>query len=207
MEKTKTLSQWRNIKYMLPLCLILTVFLLAGCAIGGGSTNGSSTPTPTATKSSVGTAVTPTSGVGGITPTITTSATCSLVTSAQASTILGGTVQTQSSTVSTGIGTENANTCVYTSSQGAVASLGVVSTADATTAHTAFTELQQITKTTAGTKYQDVSGLGDGAFTNGTTLYVLKGKTLMLVTVTNSDPTKVLPQEKQFAQDALPKVS
>jgi len=183
------------------------VFLLAGCAIGGGSTGSSSTPTATATKGSVSTAVTPTSGIGGITPTITTSTTCNLVTSAQASTILGGTVRTQSSTVSTGAGTENANTCTYTSSQGDKASLGVVTTTDATIAQAAFSELQQTTKTTAGTKYQDVSGLGDGALTSGTTLYVLKGKTLMLVTVINSDPTKVLPEEKQFAQGALPNVS
>jgi hypothetical protein len=205
MEKTKTLSQWLNIKYLLPVCLILAVFLLAGCAIGGSTTSGSSTPT--ATKGSVSTAVTPTSGVGGITPTITTSATCNLVTSAQASTILGGTVQTQSSTITTGVGTGNANACTYTSSQGDIASLAVVTTTDATTAHSAFAELQQITKTTAGSKYQDVTGIGDGAFTSGITLYVLKGKTLMIVTVTNSDPTKVLPAEKQFALDALPNVS
>ncbi len=204
MQKTKTLTQWLHIKYLLPMCLILAVLLLAGCSFGGGTTGSGSTPTATTGSGSTG--ITPTTGLG-VTPTITTSTTCNIVTTAQASTILGGTVQTQSSTVSTGIGTENANTCTYTSSQGGVASLGVVSTTNATTAQTAFSELQQITKTTAGTKYQDVTGLGDGAFTNGTTLYVLKGKTLLLVTVVNSDSTKVLPQEKQFALDALPNVS
>jgi hypothetical protein len=206
MEKTKTLSQWLNIKYMVPVCLMLAVLLLAGCAIGGGGTT-SSGSTPTATTGSGITAVTPTSGVGGLTPTITTSSTCSLVTANQAGTILGGTVQTRSSTVTTGVGTTNANACVYTSSQGPNATLAVVTTSDATIAQTTFSELQQTTKISAGSKYQDVTGLGDGAFTNGATLYVLKGKTLMIITVTNSDLTKVLPQEKQFAQDALPQVS
>jgi hypothetical protein len=206
MAKTKTLSQWLNIKYMLPVCLILAAFLLAGCAIGGGGTGSSSTPT--ATTGSGSTAITPTSGsIGGITPTITTSAICDLVNSAQASTILGGTVQTRSSTVSTGIGSTNADACVYTSSQGTGASLAVVTATDATIAQATFSELQQTMRISAGSKYQDVTGLGDSAFTNGTTLYVLKGKTVMIITVTDSDSTKVLPEEKLFAQDALPKIS
>ena len=200
---TKTLSHWPDIKYTLPMFLIVAVFLLAGC--GGGSTTGSSS-TPTATTGSGSTGVTPTTGTG-ITPTITTSGTCTFVTAAQASTILGGTVQTQSSSVSTGIGTGNANACVYTSSQGGGATLAVVSSTDAATAQSTFTQLQQVMKTTSGSQYQDVTGLGDSAFTTGKTLYVLKGKTWMFITVTNNDSTKILPEEKQFALDALPHVS
>lgn len=202
MKNTKALSQWLNIKYILPVFFTVAVFLLVGC--GGGSTT-SSGSTPTATTGNGSSGATPTTGTGGLTPTITTSGTCNLVTTSQASTILGGTVQARSSTAT--IGTSTADVCVYTSAQGAGASLAVVSSTDATTARNAFTQLQQVTKTTSGSQYQDVSGLGDGAFTNGKVLYVLKGKTLMIITVTDSNSANILPAEKQFAQDALPKVS
>jgi len=81
-----------------------------------------------------------------------------------------------------------------------------VTATDTTTAHTTFTQLQQAAKSSAGSKYQDVSGLGDSAFTTGTILHVLKGKDVMLVTVIGGDSTKALSEEKQFAQDAVPKL-
>ncbi len=204
MKNIKTLSHWLNMKYTMPMFFIVAVFLLAGC--GGGSSGTTNTgSTPTATTGSGSTAATPTTGTGASTPTITISSTCNIVTTAQASTILGGTVQTQSSSVT--IVTTTANACAYKSSQGGTATLAVIAATDTTTAHNTFTQLQQATRATSGSKYQDVSGLGDGAFTNGTTLYVLKGKTLMVITVISSDSTKILPEEKQFAQDALPNVS
>jgi hypothetical protein len=67
--------------------------------------------------------------------------------------------------------------------------------------------LQQASQATGGSQYQTVSGLGDAAFTNGKILYVLKGKTVMIITVTPTDTTKTLAEEKLFAQAALPKVS
>ncbi len=185
-----------HVKFLVPIFAIVALFLLAAC---GGS---SSTPTATAGSSTV--AVTPTTAA--ITPTTAGSSSCSLVTATQAGTILGGTVQTQSNSVT--IGTTKATGCAYTSSQGgSAASLEVVSATDSTTAHSTFTQLQQASQGTGGSQYQTVSGLGDAAFTNGKILYVLKGKTIMIVTVTATDSTKALSEEKQFAQAALPKVS
>ncbi|MEO8972837.1 MAG: hypothetical protein ABI406_14710, partial [Ktedonobacteraceae bacterium] len=91
--------------------------------------------------------------------------------------------------------------------QGSAASLAVVAATDATTAHATFTQLQQASQGTGGSQYQTVSGLGDAAFTNGKILYVLKGKSIMIVTVVTTDTTKTLSDEKLFAQAALPKVS
>lgn len=197
-KHAKSHAHLRNMKYLLPIFAIIALFLLAAC--GGGTTTGSGSSTPTATTGSSTVAVTPTTAAS--TPTTTSSDSCSLVTAAQAGTILGGTVQTRSTSET--IGTTQATGCGYASSTGGSASLAVVSSTDASTA---FTQLQQAAQATGGSKYQTVSGLGDAAFTNGTSLYVLKGKTIMIITVTSSDSAKALSEEKQFAQSALPKVS
>lgn len=200
-QHAKFYARWLSMNYVLPIFAIIALFLLAAC--GGGTTTGSGSSTPTATTGSSTGAATPTTAAS--TPTTTSSDSCSLVTAAQAGTILGGTVQTRSTSET--IGTTQATGCGYASSSGGSASLAVVSSPDATTAHTAFTQLQQAAQATGGSKYQTVSGLGDAAFTNGTVLYVLKGKTIMIITVSSSDSTKALSEEKQFAQSALPKVS
>lgn len=197
-----SLFHWLHVKYLLPIFAIGALFLLAAC--GGSTTTTGSSSTPTATSGSSTVAVTPTTAATA--PTTTGSSSCSLVTAAQAGTILGGTVQTKSNAVT--IGTTQAAGCAYTSSQGgSAASLEVVSATNSTTAHLTFTQLQQASQGTGGSQYQAVSGLGDAAFTNGKILYVLKGKTIMIVTVTATDSTKALSEEKQFAQAALPKVS
>jgi hypothetical protein len=197
-----SLFHWLHVKYLWPTFAITALFMLAACGGSTATTGSSSTPTATAGGSTV--AATPTTAA--ITPTTTGSSSCSLVTATQAGTILGGTVKTQSNSVT--IGTTQATGCAYTSSLGgSSASLEVVSATDSTTAHSTFTQLQQASQGTSGSQYQTVSGLGDAAFTNGKILYVLKGKTIMIVTVTATDSTKALSEEKQFAQAALPKVS
>ncbi len=200
-KNSSSLSQSRMIRYLLPVFAIVALFLLVACGGGGSTASGGSTPTATTGSTTV--AATPT--VAATMPTTTGSDSCSYVSATQAGTILGGTVQTHSTTEN--VGTTQATGCGYSSSTGGVASLAVVTSSDANTAHAAFTQLQQVAQSTSGSKYQVVSGLGDGAFTNGTVLYVLKGKTLMLITVAGSDSSKVLAEEKQFAQEALPKVS
>lgn len=203
-KHAQSLFHWLHMlhmQYLLPVVAIGALFLLAAC--GGGTTTTGSSSTPTATTASGSVAVTPTTAV--VLPTTTGSDSCSFVTAAQAGTILGGTVQTQSNSET--VGASQATGCAYASTTGGAASLSVVTTTDATTAHATFTELQTASQATAGAKYQTVSGLGDAAFTDGKVLYVLKGKTVMIITATNSDSTKVLPEEKQFALDALPKVS
>lgn len=188
-------------KYLLPIFAIAALFLLAAC--GGSITTTGSSSTPTATTASSTAAATPTTAA--TTPTTTGSDSCSLVTATQAGTILGGTVQTQSNSVP--IGPTKATGCGYSSNQGSTASLAIIVATDATTAHSIFTQLQQASQGTGGSQYQVVSGLGDAAFTNGKILYVLKGKTVMIITVTPTDTTKTLTDEKLFAQAALPKVS
>ncbi|HVB23259.1 MAG TPA: hypothetical protein VNG51_15060 [Ktedonobacteraceae bacterium] len=197
LKHTKSHAHWLHMQYLLPIFAIGVLFLLAAC--GGGTTTGSSA-TPTATTGSSSVAATPT-----VAPTTTGSDSCSIVSATQATTILGGTVQTHSNSET--VGASQATGCAYASTTGGAASLSIVTTTDATTAHATFTELQTASQATAGAKYQTVSGLGDAAFTDGKILYVLKGKTVMIITVANSDSTKVLPEEKQFAQAALPKVS
>src|SRR5258708_5643856 len=142
-----------NMTYILPVFFVVGLFLLAACG-GSGTTNGNGSTTPTATTGSGSTAVTPT-----VTATATwdSRCACSLGTTDQASKILGGTVQTQPTSIT--IGTMKANGCGYKSSQGGEASLSMVSAADTTTAHSTFNQLQQSTKTSAGSQYQDVSGL------------------------------------------------
>ncbi|MHB8596448.1 MAG: hypothetical protein ACYDER_06515 [Ktedonobacteraceae bacterium] len=199
-----TLSHWLHVKYLLPVFAIAALFLLAAC--GGSTTTTGSSSTPTATTGSSTAATTPTTAaITPTTPTTTGSSSCSLVTATQAGTILGGTVQTQSNSVT--IGTTQATGCGYSSNQGSTASLAVVAATDATTAHSTFTQLQQASQGTSGSQYQTVSGLGDAAFTNGKILYVLKGNSIMIITVVTTDTTKTLPDEKLFAQAALPKVS
>jgi len=199
----KTFSHCLHMKYAMPLFVVVGMFLVAACGGGSGGTTGTGS-TPTATTGGI--AATITAVIGSGTPSVTTSNTCSIVTTAQAGMILGGTVQTRSFTES--IATTTLKICQYNSSQqGAEATLGVAGAADPTTAHTLFAELQQSLKTTSGSNYQDVSGLGDEAFYTGSVLYVRKGKTLMVITVTHTDSTKILSDEKQFAQDALPNVS
>jgi len=198
LKHAKSHTQWLHMKYLWPIFAISTLFLLAAC--GGGTTAGSSA-TPTATTGSSSVAATPT-----VAPTTTTvSDSCSLVSATQATTILGGTVLTRSHVET--VGASQATACEYTSSTNAAASLAVITATDTTTAQATFSELQQISQATGGSEYQVVNGLGDSAFTNGKILYVLKGKTVMVITVANGDSTKVLPEEKQFAQAALPKVS
>ena len=194
-------SHWLHVKYLVPVFAIAALFLLAAC--GGSTTTTGSSSTPTATTGSSSVAATPT--VAPTVPTTTGSSSCSLVTAAQAGSILGGTVQTQSNSVT--IGTTQATGCGYSSNQGSTASLAVVAATDATTAHSTFTQLQQASQGTSGSQYQAVSGLGDAAFTNGKILYVLKGKSIMIITVVTTDTTKTLTDEKLFAQAALPKVS
>ena len=199
--------QLSYVKYLLPILLIV-VFVLAACGGSSGTSGNTSSAaaTPTvgagAASPTTGAATTPT--VGGNSTSTTSSGACSLVTAAQAGSLLGGTVQTQPESVT--VGTTQASGCAYKTTQGAAASISVVAAADTTTAKSTFSQLEQATKTTSGSQYQTVSGLGDGAFTNGKTLYVLKGKSLMIVTVLNNS-TSPLSIEKQFAQAALPKVS
>lgn len=193
-------------KFLLSVSSIVLLFVVAACSSSG---SGSSSATPTPTTGSASATATPTTSTAA-TPTITvtvvtgTGNACTFVTAAQAGQILGGTVQTQPTSVT--IGSTKADACGYKSSQSGEASLSIVTAADPTTAHSTFTQLQQAAKSSAGSKYQDVSGVGDSAFTTGTILYVLKGKNVMLVTVLGGDATKALSEEKQFAQDALPKL-
>lgn len=195
----KKLSHRLHSSYLLPISILVLLFVLAAC--GGSGSGSSATPTPTTGNANA--TATPTIT---ITITVTGSGTaCTLVTAAQAGQILGGTVQTQPTSIT--IGSTKADACGYKSSQGIDASLSVVVAADTTTAHSTFTQLQQATQSSAGSAYQVVSGLGDSAFTNGKILYVLKGKSVMLVTVLSTDTTKNVSEEKQFAQDALPKLS
>jgi Protein of unknown function (DUF3558) len=196
-KRMQSFSYCLNVKHMLPVVFFVALLLLAACG-SSGTTNGNSSATPTTTTARGNTPTTTTTGSGnGIDA-------CSLVTTDQASKILGGSIHTEPNSVT--IGTFQANGCGYKSSQGGAASLSEVSSKDTTSAHTMFTQLQQATKASGGSKYQDVSGLGDGAFTNGKILYVLKGKTVMVVVVLEKDATTVVDAEKQFAQDALQKV-
>ena len=203
----KTLSSWLCTRYLLSISILVLLFIIAAC---GGSGSGTSSTTPTPTSGSANATSTPTTSTA-TTPTIAITVTasgtaCTLVTAAQAGQILGGTVQTQPTSIT--IGSTKADACGYKTSQSTTAaSLSVVVAADTTTAHSTFTQLQQATQSSAGSAYQVVSGLGDSAFTNGKILYVLKGKSVMLVTVLSTDTTKIVSEEKQFAQDALPKLS
>ena len=201
----KKLSHRLYTSFLLPTSILVLLFVLAAC--GGSGSGSSATPTPTTgSANATATPTTYTATTPTITITVTGSGTaCTLVTAAQAGQILGGTVQTQPTSIT--IGSTKADACGYKSSQGIDASLSVVVAADTTTAHTTFTQLQQATQSSAGSAYQVVSGLGDSAFTNGKILYVLKGKSVMLVTVLSTDATKNVSEEKQFAQDALPKLS
>lgn len=187
--------------YMTPLLVIGVVVLLAGCSLGG---SGTTNPGPTAPGT---TAVTPTTPARATTPPVTTSGACTLVTTAQASAVLGGSVQAHDlGIVRDGPVTEHA--CVYVvPPNGAAATLGVYVAPNSTTAQTAFAELRQQQKAAHPTRFQDISGLGDAAFTNGSLLYAIKGSTILGVGVQGVPSPSILPDEQQFAQDALPNVS
>ena len=202
-----TFSHRLNLKYPLPLFFMIAMFLLASCGGGSGGTP-TTGPTPTATTASI--VATVTNAAGTITPavTVTTSGVCSLVTTAQAGMILGAAVQTTTNTVN--VQGMPVNNCVYfVSLNGSSPSAGISEAVepDTTTAQTIYTELQQVVKTQNPTAYQDISGIGDQAFTDGSVLYIRKGKTVLIITVKNTGSAKILPDEKLFAQDALANVS
>lgn len=202
----KTFSPRLKLKYTMSLFVLVALFVLAGCGSGSSSPQTTGT-TPTATSGRI--VATPTTAQGASTPTLLTPNSCNLATTAQASAILGATAQAHSIGIIHSI--IPVDFCQYTTTAGPppgpAADLGVGVASDPTSAQTLFTEAQQQAKAQDPSTYQDVSGLGDAAFTATHALYVLKGKSILVILVFYVPSSNPLPDEKLFAQAALPNVS
>ncbi len=187
---------------VLALSMIIALLLLVGCGGSVPGTTGNGTPREVPTTAS--TPTTATGSTGTVAPSNVDP--CSLVTTQQVSQILGATVQSQQQTVS--IGTTQAPSCHYTSTQqGAIASLGLLVNQDTTTAQSAFSQLKQAVQATAGSQFQTINGVGSDAFTDGNVLYVLKDNVLLVTAAAvaghSTDKSMSLRAEQQLAQAAV----
>jgi hypothetical protein len=126
---------------------------------------------------------------------------CTLVTAAEASTILGVTLQ--SNTVPEG----SASRCVYfTAADGPSTTFAAININPA--GKTTYDSVKQSLQSSGG--IQNVTGVGDDAYWSGEDLSVLKGDTILTVTVDGdaqrtfqlNDPQK-LSVEKQLAEQAI----
>jgi hypothetical protein len=134
------------------------------------------------------------------------------VTQDQAARLLG--VQVQFKKDTTNVGVTRVPSCQYSSVAGATsfafASLGLIINKDAPSASAAFDELEKATRSVPGTNYQQISGIGDGAFFDFQALYVLKDNVLMVILTEEGNPAsnkqdaaRVLEIDKQFALQAV----
>jgi hypothetical protein len=152
---------------------------LVGCSKAAGTTPGAPA------NPAAGAATNGGSAGGGVDP-------CSLITTAQASTVLGEPAKD---------GQPHAylqtKQCEWDSADGSVAILVYIGGQKAAWQNT-------LSGAKAAPKYQDVSGLGDAAFTTGFDLHILKGDDMYQIGV--SGVTDPLGSATTVAKEALAKV-
>jgi hypothetical protein len=174
---------------------LVVIFLCLLAACDTTTTTGTVTNTPAAnTPSSVST---PTQ------PSAANPEACSLVTADQASQILQVKASAQPAPVKSVQGATATSACTYQDSPiTASATLQVIYYADSTTAKTVFEARK---KQDASHNEQEVSGLGDSAFSAGDSpvLGVLQGRVILVVGVSTESAQHLLDQEIQIARDAV----
>lgn len=185
-------SCWQAGRMLSDILIVIILCLLAACST---TTTGTSNNTPAANTPA--SQSTPTA-LSGANPDA-----CSLVTADQA----GQTMQIKASAIPTPVnpiqGATTTSACTYQDSPiTASATLQVIYYQDSTTAKAVFEARKQ---QDVSRNEQDVSGLGDSAFSAGDSpvLGVLKGKVILVVGVTTESEQHLLDQEIQIAKDAL----